>query len=40
MTRTVRDAELLLNVLAGEDSSDPRTAESKGKRLPDYLDLD
>ncbi len=36
MTRTVRDAALLLNVLADEDPSDPRTAESKGKRALDY----
>ncbi len=35
MTRTVRDSALLLNVLAGEDPADPRTAESKGKRV-DY----
>lgn len=36
MTRTVRDAALLLNVLADEDAADPRTAESKGKRV-DYI---
>jgi amidase len=36
MTRTVRDAALLLNALADEDPSDPRTAESKGKRAADY----
>ena len=35
MTRTVRDAALLLNVLADEDAADPRTAESRGKRV-DY----
>jgi amidase len=36
MTRTVRDAALLLNVLADEDPSDARTGESKGKRAADY----
>ena len=35
MTRTVRDAALLLNILADEDPADPRTAESRGKRV-DY----
>ena len=35
MTRTVRDTALLLNVLADEDPADPRTAESRGKRV-DY----
>ncbi len=35
MTRTVRDTALLLNILADEDPADPRTAESRGKRV-DY----
>ena len=36
MTRTVRDAALLLNALADEDAADARTAESRGKRAADY----
>ena len=39
MTTTVRDAAILLNVLADEDPRDPRTAESKGKRAADYTKL-
>jgi amidase len=37
MTRTVRDAALLLDVLAGEDPDDKRTAEAKGKRGTGYV---
>ncbi|HWZ14232.1 MAG TPA: amidase [Mucilaginibacter sp.] len=36
MARTVRDAAILLGALAGEDSKDSVTAESKGKVEPDY----
>ena len=36
MTRTVRDAALLLGVLADEDPADPATVGSKGKRGLDY----
>ena len=36
MARTVRDAAILLGVLAGIDPEDPATAESKGHALPDY----
>lgn len=36
MARTVRDAALLLNVLAGSDVRDPFTAEADDRRPPDY----
>jgi amidase len=36
MARTVRDAAILLGVLAGEDPNDPATAESRGHVSPDY----
>jgi amidase len=36
MTRTVRDAALLLNVLAGADGRDERTAEAGERRAADY----
>lgn len=36
MTRTVKDAALVLNVIAGEDPADPVTAESIGHVPPDY----
>ena len=36
MTRTVRDAAILLGALAGIDSADERTSESKGKSFTDY----
>jgi amidase len=36
MTRTVRDAALLLNALAGSDPRDPFTAEADGRRVQDY----
>ncbi len=42
MARTVKDAAILLGVLAGIDQSDPITNESKGKSFSDYtpfLDL-
>ena len=37
MTRTVRDAALLLGVLAGEDPRDEATAASTGKSHADYV---
>ena len=43
MTRTVADAAILLNVLAGVDPRDEATSESRGKGATDYtkfLDLD
>jgi len=36
MTRTVRDAAILLGALAGEDARDAVTRESAGKIQPDY----
>lgn len=36
MTRTVRDAAILLGVLTGADPNDPVTQESTGKTHPDY----
>lgn len=36
MTRTVRDAALMLSAMAGVDADDPATAEAKGHILPDY----
>jgi amidase len=36
MTRTVTDAAILLNTLAGIDSRDSATAGSRGKSSPDY----
>ena len=36
MTRTVRDAAILLGALAGTDTADERTSESKNKTLTDY----
>src|ERR1041385_4306344 len=36
MTRTVRDAAILLSVMAGVDSSDKYTAEGAGKTSADY----
>ena len=36
MTRTVRDAAILLSALAGPDPADPITQESTGKAAPDY----
>jgi amidase len=36
MTRTVTDAAILLNALAGIDSRDSATAASRGKSSPDY----
>lgn len=36
MTRTVRDAVELLQVIAGPDSADPVTLTSQGHREPDY----
>jgi amidase len=36
MTRTVRDAAILLGALAGVDPDDPATAESAGKAAADY----
>ena len=43
MGRTVKDAAIFLSVLAGVDSKDPITSESKGKSKTDYtlgLDVD
>jgi amidase len=36
MTRTVRDAAILLSAIAGPDPADPITQESTGKAAPDY----
>jgi len=36
MARTVRDAAILLNALAGTDPRDPATAESAARRAADY----
>jgi amidase len=36
MTRTVRDAALLLNAIVGEDPRDPATERSRGNVPPDY----
>lgn len=36
MCRTVRDAAILLGVLAGTDPRDPYTAEANARRVPDY----
>jgi len=36
MTRTVRDAAILLNALAGSDPADPATAEADRRRAADY----
>ncbi|TGE06552.1 amidase [Hymenobacter fodinae] len=36
MTRTVRDAAILLGALTGEDAADAVTKESNGKTQPDY----
>lgn len=36
MTRTVRDAAVLLSALTGEDPRDPKTVESRGKAHTDY----
>ena len=36
MARTVRDAAILLSVMAGADPADKYTAESAGKAAPDY----
>ena len=36
MTRTVRDAAILLGVMAGEDARDPATAGSSAHAAPDY----
>ena len=36
MTRTVKDAAILLSALTGVDSNDPVTSESSGKALKDY----
>ncbi|GAB2792625.1 amidase [Hymenobacter luteus] len=36
MTRSVRDAAILLGALAGEDAADAGTRESSGKTQPDY----
>lgn len=36
MARTVKDAAILLGILAGIDSKDPVTNESKGKARTDY----
>jgi amidase len=36
MARTVRDAAILLGILAGNDSEDPVTQESEGRSQPDY----
>lgn len=38
MTRTVRDAAILLNALAGIDPRDPATSASGGRRQIDYTD--
>jgi amidase len=40
MARTVKDAAILLGILAGIDSKDPVTNESKGKARTDYTFLD
>lgn len=36
LTRTVRDAAILLTAMAGVDEDDPITKESEGKAQPDY----
>ncbi len=36
MTRSVKDAAILLGVLAGQDPNDPVTLESQGKSVTDY----
>jgi amidase len=37
MARTVRDAAILLGAMAGSDAADAMTAESDGKKSPDYM---
>jgi len=37
MTRTVKDAAILLGALTGMDAADAATAESEGKALKDYM---
>jgi amidase len=39
MARTVRDAAILLGVMAGPDSQDPTTASNVGKASPDYTEF-
>ncbi len=39
MARTVSDAALLLNVLAGPDPDDPATLAGKGRNVPDYREF-
>jgi amidase len=36
MTRTVADAAVVLQVVAGEDPDDPATAAARGRDIPDY----
>lgn len=36
MARTVTDAAILLNAIAGDDSRDPSTSILKSKKIPDY----
>src|SRR5689334_16573782 len=39
MTRTVRDAAIVLGALVGEDPRDPATAQSRGRARPDYASV-
>jgi len=39
MCRTVRDAAILLGAIAGFDSADPITAESRGRAMADYTSV-
>ena len=39
MTRTVRDAAIVLDVIAGYDPNDPVTADSYGKKAASYTDF-